>query len=307
MICIGRVILRGTLDSGNPLSVLRGNALVLSKILDEVTHAFIEEHVDRQTPNRAWKTIKLLTFFDQIDGFPEPTGVNINMMPIELFDLRHNKSIPDNLKCYIPLMERCRVPFYDVHGKIINVGDVYETHHPIGYLTVSEEYVKINTTQRRPGLHIERPSALRFGGELIRHGHPLFGGLAWGMGCMGDGIPIDGIFMASSVANTCRIYNEIITKPEEVADGYGGIEQMRAHLGPGRDLEANELVWLTDCTPHEALPMPASKNTEFEGLVYRQFFRLVVGRISVWYSQHSTVNPTGTQPDAIISHDCKYI
>jgi hypothetical protein len=49
---------------------------------------------------------------------------------------------------------------------------------------------------------------------------------------------------------------------------------------------AGELVWITDRTPHESLPITDLSKR-------RQFFRLVVGEISYWFADHSTSNPTG--------------
>ena len=49
-----------------------------------------------------------------------------------------------------------------------------------------------------------------------------------------------------------------------------------------------EMVWITDCTPHESLPLPAGKS--------RQYFRLVTSDVSVWYADHSTPNPLGIVP-----------
>ena len=48
------------------------------------------------------------------------------------------------------------------------------------------------------------------------------------------------------------------------------------------------MVWITDCTPHESLPLPAGKS--------RQYFRLVTSDVSVWYADHSTPNPLGIVP-----------
>ena len=50
-------------------------------------------------------------------------------------------------------------------------------------------------------------------------------------------------------------------------------------------LEAKRLYWITDTTPHEALPHYGSQP------VPRQFFRVVAGGLALWYSQHSTPNP----------------
>ena len=73
---------------------------------------------------------------------------------------------------------------------------------------------------------------------------------------------------------------------------------MREHLGEGVALKACELCWFTDRTPHEATPAPVAGG--------RTFFRLVVGRISVWYSKHSTPSPLGVLPDAPVCDEDKF-
>jgi len=53
-----------------------------------------------------------------------------------------------------------------------------------------------------------------------------------------------------------------------------------------RNTHTHNLVYLSlaqDRTPHESLPMPVGTR--------RQYFRLVAGPVSVWFSEHSTVNP----------------
>ena len=57
-------------------------------------------------------------------------------------------------------------------------------------------------------------------------------------------------------------------------------------------LQANELFWMTDRTPHASVPLA-------EG-THRQFFRLVAGKVDAWFAAHSTPNPLGTLPDAQI-------
>lgn len=299
---VGKTLLCGTLDDRNPLSILRGNALVLSKILFEV-YEFNEGHIDRET--QAWKTINNVPGTPRL-AFPEPTGVCINMMPINLFNAQYRNTIPAFLKQYIPLIQQCKIPTHDIHGS--DSDRVRNTmYEPVGYLTICEERVMLGASQRRAGLHIDRPGSIRYGGRIItrQSGDPLFNELMWGFGEFNSsGFPTGGIYMASSVQDSCRIFPELIKNPEEVTKADGGIEHLRGHLGSGRCLAANELVWFTDRTPHESLPVTSSDpNATF---VFRQFFRLVVGRVSIWYSQHSTANPDGTLPDAPISLDDKF-
>ena len=77
-------------------------------------------------------------------------------------------------------------------------------------------------------------------------------------------------------------------------------------LGPcTRTLEAGELIWMTDRTPHESLPIPAAAASAG---TRRQYFRLVVGQVSAWFADHSTPNPLGTvpPPEVRIVHGDKF-
>ena len=151
------------------------------------------------------------------------------------------------------------------------------------------------------------------------------GTVAHGRGCMCSMSLKDGIFMASSVENSCQAWNcKIVPEGEggvEEEDGegdededeegedeedededdmgrrfeaigeHGDIEHLR-HLLPDnlrQVLKANRMYWMTDRTPHESLPVTEA--------TYGQFFRLVMGDVSFWYEDHSTPNPFGVRPD----------
>merc|ERR1712228_372425 len=79
----------------------------------------------------------------------------------------------------------------------------------------------------------------------------------------------------------------------------GDIEHLRYVLNEydGIKTTKSAIYWLTDRTPHESLPMLESG--------YRQFFRLVTHKVSVWYEQHSTPNPNGVIPDEKITQIIK--
>jgi hypothetical protein len=83
---------------------------------------------------------------------------------------------------------------------------------------------------------------------------------------------------------------------------------MRVIIGKKKkiDVQANKLYWLTDRTPHESLPVAAPVTDPAAMYVSRQFFRMVVGKISVWYDKHNTRNPYGLMPDAPISFSDKF-
>jgi len=206
--------------------------------------------------------------------FPTPNGRNVNMLPFILGD---QNSLPSNLQCYFDSIEAC--PF------------VSEEVGRVAYLTVQENYVDVGTNQRRGGLHIESPGFFHDDPDSpsFEPGveHP------WGMGVFfGADHYEGGIYFASSVGDTSEIWDALVDSsvPGVVEPG-GGCEHLRALIGEGTKLRAGELVWMTDRTPHEALPQTTS------GL--RQFFRLVMPGVSHWYADHSTSNPRVDLPEHV--------
>ena len=237
--------------------------------------------------------------------FPSPTDININMMPFIFGD---DTTIPEQYRGYIPLIYNCW-----------NV-----TNGSICYLTIEESLVKSGLSQRRPGLHIETPGNI----QNIHPKHRLGGGsnprLCWGEGYMQDHC-YDGIYMASSVSDSCKLYNVVIRNEELTKSGVIGQHGDVSHISHEINLackkrdelvedyrsycetdsiivtKSNKLYWLTDRTPHESLPLKED--------TYRQFFRLVTQNISVWFEDHSTANPLGIKPppEVIILKGDKFV
>jgi hypothetical protein len=203
-------------------------------------------------------------------SFPKPTGININMMPFVIGD---PASIPKEHRQYSSLLDRCR----QERGQDIEYGK-------IGYLTIQEGIVPMGQSQRRPGLHTEAPGLVTMKGG--RGTVETF----WGKGSMRLHNLQGGIFMASTVWDSCKVWNAQISNPKEVVGRLGDIEHFREFLGEGYTMEANELFWITDTTPHESLPVGRD--------VYRQYFRFVTSGVSLWYKKHSTENPLGVVPDS---------
>ena len=134
------------------------------------------------------------------------------------------------------------------------------------------------------------------GGKWIPKSTPLQSvplTIAWGRGCYNvdaethfeyDG----GLFMASNVGDSTRVWNCQIAEPETAVGNLGDLEHLRGALGEGETLREGEVVWMTDTTPHESLPLKAGTR--------RQYFRLVTSSVNVWYADHSTANPLGVRP-----------
>jgi hypothetical protein len=156
----------------------------------------------------------------------------------------------------------------------------------IVYLTIHESTTtEEGQSQRRGGLHTETPGRIWHEAardECRRSPHaqkhtlwPSFGYSEY----------VGGLYMASNVANSCRIWNCKVEDLGEVVGPLGDLEHLRSELGEGETLGAGEVVWITDATPHESLPLKSG--------TARQYFRLVTSEISTWYVDHSTPNPLG--------------
>ena len=302
-VAIRRTMLGGTLDKANPLAKLRANPLVWSDIFHRVEYEslckksiVVSDDAYRIVEQRTWAPLP----------FPESRGLNINMMPFRLFD--PEGTLPEECKQWIPWIKSCMACYTSPE----------DFKARIAYLTVHESDVACDMSHRRSGLHIERPGGVGGEGRVSRAtGEQWALGIyqqephmprfpCWGMGHWDtvNGVPVDGIYMASNVAESCAVFPALIDAPERVSDKHGGIEHLRELLGARYLLGAGELVWMTDRTPHESLPLPASRQSRQSR--HRQFFRLVVGPISTWYSKHNTPNPRGTLPNAVVSDVDKF-
>jgi len=330
------------MDVDSPLYILRGNRDVLSHIhsflriawqqdvLLQVLHSRQgdlddrDEYDDDEYYEGLPEELALAHVADVV--FPEAESRFVNMMPFIMNDL---SSLPQDL--------------HQAYGHIINhcIQTLpQDEQNTIGYLTVHESLVTSNNSHRRPGLHTEgfvnetwETSAVRetnFPGTCLEepYWHP------WGFGhAICPGKFSGGIFIASNVDDSCHLYD--IQVPSEVVGPGGDLEHLRSVMGaafpppahPRRrvndqymrcggkqvavgpanitsngfvrhpiSMQSGELYWITDRTPHESIPLPHTQP--------RSFFRLVAGRVGVWYAQHSTPNPRGTPPAArVVTHD----
>lgn len=200
--------------------------------------------------------------------FPKFQGIDINMMPFVMGD---RKSLPEEYHSYWPMIQQC-------------VSDVQRGE--IGYLTLQESDVAAGASQRRPGLHLEAPGWIKSGGgavmETLQH---------WGGGHHDEDMIEGGLFTASTVGHSCRAWNMKIEDAEDVVGPLGNAEHLRELLEEeaATFLSESTLYWMTDCTPHESMPLPDGTR--------RQYFRLVTSAVSIWYAKHSTANPLGIMPN----------
>ncbi|KAJ3002353.1 UNVERIFIED_CONTAM: hypothetical protein HDU68_006305, partial [Siphonaria sp. JEL0065] len=132
-------------------------------------------------------------------------------------------------------------------------------------LTIEESWVEPGKTQRTPGLHTERS------GKFLPFLDPNDGNPSNRAGEF-----LEGVFLASNIANSCRVWPCWIdsTVHASIAGPFGEIEHLRRVLDEKVEsviLKKNTLVRIADTTPHQALPLETRE--------FRQFFRLTVGRI----------------------------
>lgn len=196
-----------------------------------------------------------LQYVGQVE-FPAPTGLGVNMMPFVMGDA---ESIPRECHGYLQLIKACGLE-PDQFGKV-------------GYLSIQESRVTADRpNHRRPGIHTEKHPASGWGG-------------GWGKGHV-NGRRLGGIYMASTIPDSCRAWDTHIEAPGTMGD----CEHLRGNLDVGESIlmQRNGLYWLTDSVPHESMPlMPGT---------FRQWFRLVTHEIDLWYKKHSTPNPFGVVP-----------
>eukprot|EP00428_Durinskia_dybowskii_P066887 CAMPEP_0170379500 /NCGR_PEP_ID=MMETSP0117_2-20130122/13375_1 /TAXON_ID=400756 /ORGANISM="Durinskia baltica, Strain CSIRO CS-38" /LENGTH=505 /DNA_ID=CAMNT_0010634941 /DNA_START=66 /DNA_END=1583 /DNA_ORIENTATION=- len=238
--------------------------------------------------------------------FPPPSGIYVNMMPIRLGTSQC--MLPDSLSGYEEILKFC-LPF------------AFYSEGEVAYLTIDERQTEASEPQRRPGLHVESPGFMpvlygpKGRGRIQKVGKSgsvdetfrLPSGRFvpgaehhWGRGIMMRGEKVEGgIFMASNVSNTTAVWNcHINDEGGNFIGTHGDIERFRPLLGdPSYVLKAGELLWMTDRTPHESLPVQPVRGVDGSLVVpHRQYFRLVLGEVSAWFADHSTPSELGVVP-----------
>jgi len=330
----------GTHDPDSAVSKLNGHDDVLAYIWSLVNQAWAMDLFRANIGSKQDRREQVAFAHVEDVLFPDPAGRHVNMMPFILGD---KNSLPHELADYWPMIESCvqtlvkEKPGGGRWQRLTQSQDEWK-NSAVGYLTIHESNdVAMGSSQRRPGLHTEGFVREPCDAGVVVH-EPYWHG--WGFGhCIGKGRFQGGIFMASNVNASCRVYNALV--PNELVGKGGDIEHLRGVLnegfpekpqprfrrgganaaqgdgllgtgcpvGPahhmhaqeeGRpphapargpiDIQAGELFWMTDRTPHESLPLPNGGA--------RQFFRLVTSNIDTWYAEHSTPNPLGVLPEA---------
>ena len=308
-----KAFLTGVYDEFSVLNVLLGKPHIIQYIWELVKSTW-KEHIKlpaeydeyyEASPDEEYGTTvqKEVYFFKYcpiyMTGFPDPSGINVNMMPFIASREFKDTKLPDYIKPYADLIR-------DTIGYAYGWGGINrnEIEGSIYFVTIQESWVDANTSQRRPGLHTDNPGPLLI--KKKSDDTEAKGSYSDGSGSC-DLVAVDhhwgnvntlgGIYMASNVENSCRVWDCKIDvnerTGEEVISSFGDIEHLRPFLPEPEILQPNALYWITDRTPHESLPLEKGQ--------FRQFFRIVTSDVSLWFADDNTANPNGVKPDPSIT------
>ena len=244
---ISKVLLDGLYDQECALSRLRGCQHIMRTIWDNITvywKELVELPVDPQLDDeqRRYGDVDVeellpsclyLTPISSNDPgdheeaeyyFPPPSDININMMPFIVGETFESSKLPEFVRPYWPMIKACLDPemsraWHHMWPKDLIPSEVGK----VNYLTIQESWVEPGTSQRRPGLHVDRPGEVKIKqdnsqtcieGEGSSQPYRFH---RWGAGCahyipsqdMEDDrfVLRGGIYLASSLPSSSRAWN----------------------------------------------------------------------------------------------------
>ena len=122
-------LLRGTIDETNSLITLRANPLVWSSIFADV-NSYYEKYIDKTSVAYLEDCVRYAAA-----DFPEPSDINVNMMPFKIFE---RSTLPSYLAPYWPMIDSCLV------------SSSYGGGDRVAYLTVQESLVQKGANDYAP-------------------------------------------------------------------------------------------------------------------------------------------------------------
>lgn len=196
------------------------------------------------------------------DMFPEFTGTRVMMMPFYAHDLKG--SIPDNLKQYLPIIEK-------MIGSAPN--HVRYWNENTAYLTIDEKALVVDECQRKQGLHVDG----MYKGVLSG---------AWGGSGGGWGSCSNGMLLVSNTDDLCKMWTGDF-KGVPVNDG--DCEHLRNQLSSKEEysFKNGDVIWADGLCVHQSFPTNKPVN--------RQFVRISLPNNSPWFEGY-TENPLGIKP-----------
>eukprot|EP01084_Bolivina_argentea_P105395 188716_1 len=132
------------------------------------------------------------------------------MMPFIMSDTFNKSNLPAYLSAYWTIIKKC-------------LNNDHTQSNKIGFLTIHESFVDAERTQTRPGLHVDNPGIIysKINGNKNKQGsnfydHNMTKWEKWGGGGHVECDPVDGIYMASNIDNSCAVWNcKIVTNDKQ--------------------------------------------------------------------------------------------
>jgi hypothetical protein len=169
---VARVILQGLCDADSPLHLLAGMHYILKAIWHDVLTYHKSKIKKGDNYDLNFVKVKWGHVYSDLDSpsdwlvrFPEPSDININMMPFIMAKRFNETKLPDYVRTYWDQILTLCIANSEV-GKI-------------GYLTIHESYVEKGATQRTPGIHTESPGVVMVKGSKGKLGYAR-GNYSWG-------------------------------------------------------------------------------------------------------------------------------
>ena len=146
------VLLDGLYDEESNLFKLRGCHQIL-KAIWHYTREYNLQEVNKSGYSDWIGSLMILTIPTRhYPAFPNPRGLNVNMMPFICGECFDDYQLPKYIKPYKGLIKLCMD-----HQMNVNFGLVGK----ICYLTIQEGEVASGQSQRRPGLHVDTPGRIK--------------------------------------------------------------------------------------------------------------------------------------------------
>lgn len=233
-------------------------------------------------------------------AFPEPTGINISMMPFVVSTDFEKTKLPDCVKPYEMMIRNTVEYSYGLRNRYKK-----DLEGKIFFLTIHEGF----GSQRRAGLHIDNPGPLRIwkaGCSMAES--KLATGFNEGSGscCTPEYVQEQngGVYMAVNSTDLCQVWDCKIVPDEDSGDEIifpiGDIEHLRAFLPEEKSqwLQRGWVYWTTDRTPKDLIKLTPTTSDLFDSF---QLFKIVTCDVGLWFVDDYTANPNGVLPDSAIT------
>lgn len=305
-----RSFLRGTCDKNSPLQILRGQSDVLRYIWTLLCEEWWLLHINfvsnRLIPDFSANIPGYLPVERQLCSdcpvaaiakniyFPSPLGLSVDshssgsaahlfieMMPFDFTDI---STLPGFCSQYKPMIAACLNRVFEDPNIRKKTGFLTIDERPTinNHLSRKNGFIQVGTTgltrtDDEISLHYNKnglftPAVLRQTKHSRLFRKEKFEG---------------GFFMSVNTPESINIWTcQIDDFDDDMIRQNSNVERYRELLGrPSRCLAVGEVVWMTDATPYEQIPLKPGNR--------RQFFQLFIRDASVWRPERWTKNPLG--------------